>query len=253
MPKSRRAKVMHTSQVTKKTREHKERLFETIRDCVPEYQHCFVFGVDNMRNTYLKDVRQELTDCRLFFGKTKLMSRALGHTPEDSTADGTHKLTPYLKGTVGLLFTNRAPESIISYLSSLSQVDFARAGAPAPRAFVLPYGTLMATGGAVPPEHDVALGHTLEPELRRLNIPVRMVKGKVVLEEPPLGGDNDGGYVVCHEGDVLDSRQTRLLKLFDVCMAEFRVKVLAYWSASTGEVTEVDGAMEGVEAEDGSD
>lgn len=52
------------TQVDKKTREHKERLFENIRECIPNYQHCFVFSVDNMRNTYLKTVRQELSDSR---------------------------------------------------------------------------------------------------------------------------------------------------------------------------------------------
>jgi hypothetical protein len=64
MPKSKRARVVHLSSVTKKTREHKERLFENIRECIPQYQHCFVVTVDNMRNTYLKDVRQELSDSR---------------------------------------------------------------------------------------------------------------------------------------------------------------------------------------------
>ena len=64
MPKSKRSKVVHLTQVTKKTREHRDKLFQTIRDAVPEYQYCFVFSVDNMRNSYLKDVRHELSDCR---------------------------------------------------------------------------------------------------------------------------------------------------------------------------------------------
>lgn len=52
------------TQVTKKTRENKEKLFDNIREAIPKYQHCFVFSVDNMRNNYLKDVRRELDDCR---------------------------------------------------------------------------------------------------------------------------------------------------------------------------------------------
>lgn len=64
MPKSKRAKVFHLTQVTKKTREQKDQLFQNIREQVPEYQHCFVFNVDNMRNNYLKDVRRELSDSR---------------------------------------------------------------------------------------------------------------------------------------------------------------------------------------------
>ncbi len=67
MPKSRRAKVFHLTQVNKKTRENKEKLFDNIRECIPNYQHCFVFSVDNMRNIYLKDVRRELDDCRYVY------------------------------------------------------------------------------------------------------------------------------------------------------------------------------------------
>lgn len=153
------------------------------------------------------------------------MSRALGTSPSDAVAEGTEKLSPYLKGSVALLFTDRTPEAVSEYFSTFTPVDFARAGAIAPRDFVIPPGVVYATGGAVPPEHDVPLGHTIEPELRKLNVPTRMVRGKVVL------GDEDGktgeGYTVCKAGQVLDSRQTRLLKLFDQCLSEFKVRVLA--------------------------
>lgn len=154
------------------------------------------------------------------------MSRALGTTPEDALADGIHSLTRYLTGNVALLLTNRAPADIATYFADFHPVDFARAGVVASRDFVIPPGVVYATGGAVPAEYDVPLGHTIEPELRRLGVPTRMVKGKVV-----LGGDEEGegseGYVVCKEGDVLDSRQTRLLKLFDACLSEFKVRVIA--------------------------
>ncbi|EMR64726.1 putative mrna turnover protein 4 protein [Eutypa lata UCREL1] len=261
MPKSKRNRVVHMTNVTKKTREHKERLFENVRDSLSTYQYCFVFSVDNMRNTHLKEVRQDLSDSRLFFGKTKLMARALGHNPEDSFAENTYRLTSFVKGTVGLLFTNRDPASVVAYLGALSEskVDFARAGAVAPRSFAIPWGAVYSTGGEVPAEHDVPLGHTLEPELRRLHVPTRMVKGRVVLEAGPEASDADRaeGFVVCREGDVLDSRQTRLLKLFSVCMSEFRVSVRAYWSAAAGEVTVVDkdgeGGMEDVQQDEGSE
>lgn len=64
MPKSKRSKVFHLTQVTKKTREQKEKLFQEIRDTVPKYEYCFVLGFDNMRNNHLKDVRRELKDSR---------------------------------------------------------------------------------------------------------------------------------------------------------------------------------------------
>lgn len=52
------------TQVAKKTREQKDKLFNNIREAVPQYQHCFVFSVENMRNTHLKNIRHELSDCR---------------------------------------------------------------------------------------------------------------------------------------------------------------------------------------------
>jgi len=64
MPKSKRSKVYNLTQVDKKTREQKEKLFQNIRESIPKFQHCFVFSIDNMRNNYLKDVRRELSDSR---------------------------------------------------------------------------------------------------------------------------------------------------------------------------------------------
>jgi mRNA turnover protein 4 len=62
------------------------------------------------------------------------------------------------------------------------------------------------------------MAHSLEPELRKLNVPTSLVKGKISLQN---------AYTVCKEGDVLDSRQTRLLKLFGVATAEFSVQLVA--------------------------
>lgn len=106
----------------------------------------------------------------------------------------------------------------------------------ASRTVVVPPGTVYSTAGQVAPENDVPLGQAIEPELRKLGMPTRMVQGRVVC------GDEGQiqGYTICKEGEVLDSRQTRLLKLFSVCLSEFRVKVVAYWSAASGEVTEVE-------------
>ena len=64
MPKSKRSKTVHLTQVDKKTREHKEKLFNSIRAAVPEYQHCFVLDFSNMRNTYLQDLRRAMGDSR---------------------------------------------------------------------------------------------------------------------------------------------------------------------------------------------
>ncbi len=191
----------------------------------------------------------------LFLGKTKLMARALGTAPEDALAPGIDRLASrYLRGGVGLLFSNRDPADVCAFLETLSPVDFARAGTVAPRDVVIPRGPLFSTGGTVPEADDVPIALALEPELRRLGMPVRLLRGKVVLEEAPEAdnaGDeseeaegteteqNADGYVICRAGQTLDSRRTRLLRLFGICLSEFHVGVLAYWSTVSSEVTEL--------------
>lgn len=65
MPRSKRAKVVHESKTAKKShKEQTRRLYANIREAVEKYEHLFVFDVNNMRNTYLKDVRTEFADSR---------------------------------------------------------------------------------------------------------------------------------------------------------------------------------------------
>lgn len=171
-------------------------------------------------------------------GKTKLMLHALGSNPETAHLPGTHLLAPYLTGEVGLLFTNREPAAIESFFANYAALDYARAGVPAPRDFVIARGELRTHYGVEGGEDDpVPLSQ--EPYLRKLGVPTRLVKGKVVLEE--VEDENEDGYVVCRAGDILDSRQTTLLKIFGVRMAEFKVALKAVWEKSSGEVKEVGG------------
>ena len=75
------------------------------------------------------------------------------------------------------------------------------------------------------------LAHSVEPQLRKLGVPTRLVKGRVVLES------TEGGvFTICREGEVLGSGQSTLLKMFGVAMAEFRVGIEAYYVRETGEV-----------------
>jgi mRNA turnover protein 4 len=64
MPKSKRAKVVHLTQVDKKGKELSLKLFANVQECVDKYPYIYVFSVENMRNTYLKQVRAELSDSR---------------------------------------------------------------------------------------------------------------------------------------------------------------------------------------------
>jgi hypothetical protein len=64
MPKSKRAKVVHLSKTDKKGKELSERLFANVQEAADNFAYIFVFSVENMRNSYLKQVRQEFADSR---------------------------------------------------------------------------------------------------------------------------------------------------------------------------------------------
>src|SRR5436305_9847389 len=146
------------------------------------------------------------------------MAKALGTTPDDEHQPGLSSLSRHLSGNVGLLFTSRPPPAILSHFATYTPTDYARSGCVSTRSFTLPAGTVFSRGGEIPAEEDVPLQHSQEPALRALLVPTRLVRGKVTL---------DAEYEVCKEGQTLDSRQTRLLKMFGVAMAEFRVRIVA--------------------------
>lgn len=183
---------------------------------------------------------------------------------------GTQDLAPYLSGEVGLLFTSRPRHKITSFFADHVNADYARAGSTAARDFRIRPGELY-TCFEVEGGEDDPLPLQVEPQLRKLGVPTRVSGGKVVLEGPGTGsrtgeremngngsgatdageemdgvdveeGEEEGGYVVCREGDVLDSRQTHILKIFGVRMAEFRVRLRAVWTRETGKVEELDPA-----------
>lgn len=169
------------------------------------------------------------------------MAVALGHNPESEAAPNTHKLTPYLTGAVGLLFTSRTPEDVTAYFDTFRPADFARAGTVATRSFTIPNGLVYSRAGEIPTNDDEPISHTIEPELRKLGVPTRLIKGKVMLELT----EGEEGYVVCQEGETLDSRKTTLLKMFGVAISEFHVGLKAQWTRSSGEVKVLEeGGME---------
>jgi len=162
------------------------------------------------------------------------MAKALGQTPAEEHLTNLSQLTAHLAGNVGLFFTNRDPADIIEYFGAYSQTDFARAGVTATQTFTIPAGVVHSRGGEVPEDEDVPLPHSVETTIRKWGMPTRLDKGKIVLDEP---------YTVCTEGDVMNSHQTALLKMFGVAMADFKIDLKAYYSTATESVTEI-GAME---------
>ncbi|KZT23467.1 hypothetical protein NEOLEDRAFT_1243247 [Neolentinus lepideus HHB14362 ss-1] len=228
MPKSKRAQVVSLTKVSKKTREHKGALIQELQENAEKWEYCWLFEVGNMRNAHLKTVRKLWKDsARMFFGRGAVMAKALGTTPEEECRTGIHKVGKQIKGQVGLFFTNSEPDEVISWFDDFRPDDFARAGNKATRTVVIPEGPVMQYH-SVPPE---PFPHNEEPQLRKLGLRTVMKKGVPTLDAP---------HELCQAGKTLTPEQAQLLKLIGEKMAEFKVRLIARWIASNGEIVQVD-------------
>ncbi|KAI0953574.1 hypothetical protein AcW1_007753 [Taiwanofungus camphoratus] len=229
MPKSKRAKLVSLTKVSKKTREQKNALLKEVQDNADKWQYCWLFEVGNMRNAHLKTVRKLWKDsARMFFGRGAVMAKALGTTPEEEYRMGLHKLAKQIKGQVGLFFTDSPPTEVLEWFADFQQPDFARSGNRASRTVVLPAGPVMQEH-STPPE---PFPHSEEPQLRKLGLRTRMQRGVPTLDTP---------HTVCEQGRVLTPEQAQLLKLVGVKMVKFRVALRARWEAASGEVVQIEG------------
>ena len=94
MPRSKRSKVTTLSKTPiRATKASKAALVTNLRNSIDEYDHIWVFSVGDMRNEGLKQVRGQWRGSgRFFFGKGKVMAKALGETPETEHQEGLHHL-----------------------------------------------------------------------------------------------------------------------------------------------------------------
>ncbi|RXM94669.1 mRNA turnover protein 4-like [Acipenser ruthenus] len=167
-----------------------------------------------MRNSRLKDIRTAWKHSRFFFGKNKVMMIALGKGHADEYKDNLHKVSKYLKGEVGLLFTNKTKEEVQEHFSQFKEMDFARSGNKASMAVTLDEGPLE------------QFPHSMEPQLRQLGLPTALKKGDRTGRERAKGAT----------------------KLFGIKMAEFKVLVNCMWIAESGEFEKM--SEEGAEEEE---
>ncbi|GFR42221.1 hypothetical protein Agub_g3114 [Astrephomene gubernaculifera] len=217
MPKSKRNKVVSLTKVKKKDRAWKEGLLENIRKCLDAYPAVYLFKHYNMRNESFKQLRDDLKDSsRFVLGSTALMTVALGRSEADEYKAGLSQLSEHIKGTVGLFFTKLSHEEVKETFENYVHEDFARVGARAAHDFSLNAGPLNGPMGPLP--------HTLEPQLRKYGMPTKLNKGVVELL---------ADYTVCRTGQKLDANQAGILRIFDIKMAECKLKLLAVWRSNS--------------------
>ncbi|GJP39031.1 hypothetical protein CLOM_g23424 [Closterium sp. NIES-68] len=216
MPKSKRNRLVTLSRVTKKGREQKESLVEAVRAAVEEYSDVYVFEFDNMRNTKLKELRDELKgSCRFFLGANKVLQVALGRDKATEHREGLHRCSELIEGHRGLLFTSLPKEQVEKRFSELAEPDFARTGSIATGTVELPEGPL------------TQFSHDMEPFLRKQGMPVRLNRGVIELV---------ADFTVCTEGQPLSPEAATILRLLGEKMAVFRLHLLARWTDGSFEL-----------------
>ncbi|XP_045528427.1 mRNA turnover protein 4 homolog [Pieris brassicae] len=213
MPKSKRDKKISLTKTNKKGLVLKQRIIEEVRNSLSKYENVFVFSVDNMRNTKLKDLRNEWKDSRFFFGKNKVMAVALGRSKSDEAEDQLNLVSKKLKGQCGLLMTNKDVVDVLQWFEDFEDSEYARSGFIATRDVILPQGPLK------------DFSHTIEPHLRRLGLPTSLEKGVVNLLKE---------YQVCKKGSPLTPEQASILKLLGIQLANFKVVIKCHWSKGKG-------------------
>ncbi|TCD70888.1 mRNA turnover and ribosome assembly protein [Steccherinum ochraceum] len=230
MPKSKRSKLVSLTKVAKKTKEQKSALINEVQQNADKWSYCWLFEVGNMRNSHLKIVRKLWKDtARIFFGRGAVMAKALGNTAEEEHKEGLHKIAQQIKGQVGIMFTNSPPSEVVEWFADFHPPDFARSGNLSPKTYTIPAGPIL-QHHSDPPE---PFPHNEEPQLRKLGLHTKMVRGVPTLENP---------HEVCKEGKILTPEQAQLLKLIGVKLVEFRIGLRAYWESASGEVTQHEGA-----------
>uniref|UniRef100_A0A023FER8 Ribosome assembly factor mrt4 n=1 Tax=Amblyomma cajennense TaxID=34607 RepID=A0A023FER8_AMBCJ len=210
MPRSKRNRQVSLTRTKKKGLERKQDLIQEVREAFDKYDKVFVYSVSNMRNTKLKDVRQEWKDSRFYFGKNKVMAVALGRFIDEDHRENLHKVSERLRGQCGLFFTNAPKEKVLQWFDEYQDADFARAGFRATQRVLLDQGPL--------PQFQ----HSLEPHLRHLGLPTSLQKGVVTLLKD---------HEVCKEGEVLKPEQASILKLLGIKMATFKITMEFLWNA----------------------
>ncbi|KAL7644577.1 UNVERIFIED_CONTAM: hypothetical protein RMT77_004114 [Armadillidium vulgare] len=210
MPKSKRSKKVSLTKIKKKDLDSKQAFIDEIRNCANTFKRIFIFSFDNIKNSFIKEIRLAWRDSsRLFFCKNRVMAVALGRTSGEEIDENLHLVSGKLMGNRGLLFTNAKKKDVLEYFDSYSRPEYPHAGSIATERFEVPEGPLK------------QFAHSLEPYLRKLGLPTVLQKGVPTMLY---------SHVVCKEGDVLKPEQAKLLKLFDRQTAQFKLTMEFMWS-----------------------
>uniref|UniRef100_A0A182FIA6 Ribosome assembly factor mrt4 n=1 Tax=Anopheles albimanus TaxID=7167 RepID=A0A182FIA6_ANOAL len=217
MPKSRRDKKVSLTKTDRKGLSEKQQIIEEIQLCREKYDNVFLFTVQNMRNSKLKEIRTKWKNSRFFFGKNRVMQLGLKLVSDEDNpgklAAGMDQLREQMVGQCGLLFTSETKETVLDWFDSYIVDEYARSGFRATQTVKLDAGPLE------------EFSHAIEPHLRSLGMPTKLDRGVVTLYKE---------YTVCEKNKVLTPEQARILKLLGKPMAKFKIIINCCYTAKEG-------------------
>ena len=188
---------------------------EKIQDALNSYKYLYVISYQNMTTNPMTKVRNDFKGSKFFLGKNKVMQFALGRTPEEEFKQNLAMVSRLIKEDAGILLTNE--DDVEEYFDNFSSKDFARAGAIAPKTITLESGN----------ESLAQFSFAIEPHLRKLGLSTRLKRSKIQLLKDTT---------LCEEGKPITAENAKILKLLGHKLAEMKLKVVAKWTAESGEV-----------------
>jgi mRNA turnover protein 4 len=210
MPLAKKNKVVSLTKVKPKVREHKEFIVNKVHTFLDKYKFLYVLSFDNMSTNNFKSLRESLTDSKFLMGKNKVIGVALGVDEENTYRPNTFRITQDLKGHCTLFFTNRTREECEEIFNKFEEEEYATGGAIAPETIVLQKGL----------ETLKRFGHSMEPHLRQLGLPTRLVNSQIELLSD---------YLLAEEGKPLTVEKCKILKLMDRKMSRLKFQIKSYY------------------------
>lgn len=211
MPRSRRDQKVALTKVDKKLGlDVKNDKIKLIKDAMPQYKRYFTFSTDNTRNQVIKQLRLDwANDSRFFFTKRSLIRLAFGRDEASERLKNLAQFSDRIQQDIGLLMTNKTEKELRQQIDTYNEYDYARAGVKSIATVVIKAGKL------------TQFAHSQEPYMRSdLELPVKLDRGIVHLLQD---------YKICNSGDILNAQQCRILKYFEVKLAEFRMNLDAMY------------------------
>lgn len=206
MAKSKRVKKVIMTKDLKKKRKDKSEIIENVHKYIGKFKFVYVIKLKNQRNAALKQLRVRLEPGKLLIGKNKLLQVAFGVDSDSESAKNAHKISSFLHGERGLIFTDLAPTDLNKVLEESCTMEFGREGSFS----------------------DITCVVEPNTDLERLyrNAEFHMRKQFPQLK-PTLLSSDQGKVIICEEGSPLNKYQYLLLKHLDIPSVKFEVKPIA--------------------------